>query len=284
MRSFFDGTRPGREVSWGAAKFVLPVLYFRDDSFGALFSADLDALRAVMPSDRLHPIPTVKRGRGLVYIGAYDYLETSEGPYGEVAVAVPAVYGKRPPPPLLPGLLEARWPRFGAVILHLPVTNILSRDGGRGVWGFAKFIADMEFQNTPELHECKLSEGGRHILTLRIVKRGVSFVDRRPIITYSVKEGSLIKTEIPQSAIVRAAFGAGGSSLVLGDAHPVAASIRALGIDLRPVATRYFTDRVAILPEGKVIEQGVRPLDGYRGVDIPQGELRTTHLPAFTIH
>ena len=283
MRPFFDGTRPGRVVSWGTAEFELPLLYFRDDSFGALFSADLGKLRGVMPSDQLHPIPLYRRGRGLLVIVAYDYLETSVGSYGEVAVVIPAVYGRRPPP-LLPALLEATWPGFGGVILHLPVTGRLARDGGRGQWGYTKFLAAMRFQNTPELHECRLEEGGEHILTLRVVKRGFALPDRRPIVTYSVKDRALIRTTIPQSALVRTALGAGGSSLVLGDTHPVAMSIRALGTDPRPLMTRYYAERSAILPEGEVIERGVRPLDGYLGTDGAEGELNATHLPPLTIH
>ena len=278
MRPFFEGTRPGRVVGLGTAEFELPVLYFRDDSFGALFTADLARLRAVMPSEKLYPVPHAKPGRGLVYIGCFDYLDTSVGPYGEVAVAVPVVYGRRPPP-VLPSIFESRWPGFGAVILHLPVTSRLTRDGGRVHWGYAKFVADMRFQSTPEFQECRLEEGGKHILTLRVVKRGPPLPDRRPLVTYSVKDGALVRTTIPQSAVVRASLGTGGSFLELGDSHPVATSIRDLGIDPRPVMTRSYLDRSAILPEGEVVERGVRPLGGYLGADRDAGELLTTHLP-----
>jgi len=278
MRPFFEGTRPGRCVRLGTAELELPVLYFRDDSFGALFTADLARLRAAMPSQKLYPVPHSTPGRGLIYIGCFNYLDTSVGPYGEVAVVVPAVYGRRPPP-VLPSIFEGRWPGFGGVILHLPVTTRLTRDGGRVYWGYAKFVADMRFQSTPEFHQCRLDEGGRHIFTLRVVKRGPPLPDRRPLITYSVKDGALVRTTIPQSALVRMALGGGGSSLELGDSHPVAMSIRELGIDPRPVMTRSNLDRSAILPEGEVVEQGVRPLAGYLGVEREEGELLTTHLP-----
>jgi len=277
MRPFFEGTRPGRVVRLGTAEFEVPVLYLRDESFGALFTADLGRLRMAMPSPNLHPVPH-KPGRGLVYIGCYDYLDTSVGPYGEVAVAVPAVYGRRPPP-VLPAIFEGRWPGFGAVILHLPVTTRLTRDGGRVYWGYAKFVADMRFQSTPEFQECRLEEGGKHILTLHVVKRGPTLPDRRPLVTYSVRDGALLRTLIPQSAIVRTALGTAGSFLELGDSHPVATSIRELGIDFRPVMTRSYLDRSAILPEGEVVEQGVRPLEGYLGAEREAGELLTTHLP-----
>ncbi len=275
MRDFFEGTRPGRAVTAGSVGLELPALYFREDSFLGMFTADLANVRRLMPSRSLHPVRTAT-GRALLAIAAYDYLETSFDPYGEVAIAVPVVHGRRAAP-VLPLLAEARWGGFGYLVLHLPVTRRSARDGGREVWGYAKFIADMKFRNTPERYECRLDEGGDHILTLRVVKRGLLSPDRRPIVTYSVKDRALVRTTVPQTAITRTALGAGGSSLELGDAHPVARSLRELDVDPRPVATRYFLDRQAILPEGEVVERGVQPLDGYRGSELEEGELVSVH-------
>lgn len=283
MRAFFQGTRPGRAVALGDMRFELPVLYFRDDSFQSLFTADLAALRAAMPSDKLQPI-RVAPGRGLLGIGAFDYRETSVGPYGEVGVVVPVVYGERPPPPILPALFDSSWPGFGLVVLHLPVTTLLARDGGRVQWGYAKFLADITFQHTPEYQECKLEEAGEHILTLRVARRGLVLPNRRPLVTYSVKDLNLIKTTIPQRSQTQTALGAAGSSLVLGDKHPVAQSIRALGVDPKPLATRTFLGRSAILPEGEVIEEGVGPLDGYPGVATREPRPRWPEPPPPELH
>ncbi len=272
MRSFFEGTRPGKLVRCGAEELELPVMYFRDDSFQAIFTADLQKLRAAMPSDRLHPVPAGP-GRGLLGIGAFDYLQTSVEPYGEIGVVVPVVYGRKAPPPVLPALLEATWPSYGLVVLHLPVTRQLACDGGRLVWGYAKFVADMHFQNTPEFQEVRLEEGGEHILTLRVAKRGLAIADRRPLVTYSVKDGALVRTTLPQQSIMRMALGAAGSALSLGERHPVAQSIRALDVDTRPILTRYFLERSAILPEGEIVERDVRPLEGFLGTRRDHGEL-----------
>lgn len=273
MSAFFEGTRPGRVVILGADQFELPILYYRDDSFAGAFTADLGKVRELMPSDRLHPVSTTN-GRAAIVVTALDYLASSIGPYGEVAVVVPVVHGRRPPP-LVPALFEARWPGFGYLVLHLPVTTRFARDGGRAQWGYAKFVADMEFENTPEYLACALEERGEHILRLRIAKRGVVVPDARPLVTYSVKDRSLIRTRIPQRALVRTAFGGDGSSLELGDVHPVARSLRALDIDPRPFFTRHYLDRSAILPAGELVERNVRPLDGFAGEDRERGVLHT---------
>jgi hypothetical protein len=166
----------------------------------------------------------------------------------------------------VPALLEASYPGFGMVVLHLPVTTTVARDGGRGQWGYTKFNSDMSFTITPELQQCRMSEGGRHILTLRVERGGLVRRDARPIVTYSVLDGRLIRTTIPQRATYRTKLRPRSSSLELGD-HQVAATIADLGLAKRPLMTRYFAERSAILPAGEVVEEGVRPLDGFRGSD-----------------
>jgi hypothetical protein len=260
---FFSKTRPGEMVTHGCAVFELPILYYRDDLFGLSFGADFSQVRALMPSDSLHPV-RLPGGGAIVGIFAMNYYETTVGPYGEVAVAVPVVYGSKRPPPLLPLLLESNYPGFGLLILHLPVTTLAARDGGRGEWGFTKFTSDMVFTLTPEFMECRISEGEMHILTLRVARQGMAIRDRKPVVTYTVKEGRLIRTTIPQQGSQRLALRPPDSFVELGD-HPVAESIRRLGLSERPFISRYYMERSGILPKGDVIEDGVRPLEGYYG-------------------
>ena len=197
---------------------------------------------------------------------AFNYIDTTIGPYGEVAIAVPVVYGDDPPPRLKPMLKESAFPGFGVLVLHLPVTNTTARDGGRAGWGYTKFVADMEFAITPEYMECRMFEGRNHILTMRVVKKGSIAKDTKPLVTYSVKDGNLLKTVIPQTGIQRKSFFPSGSFLNLGD-HPVAKEILDLELKKKPMMSRYYLERSAILPLGSVIEEGVRPLDGYAGQD-----------------
>jgi len=263
MAGFFDEVTFSEAVTHGSATFKLPILYFRDDFFALFFTADKEKVRAALPSDSLYPVAL--GNRAFVGIGAYNYIDTSIGPYGEVGVVVPVVYGRKPVP-VLPLLLESKYSGFGMVVLHLPVTTLVARDAGRGQWGYPKFTSDMRFVITPEFMECRLSEGGRHIFTLRVTRRGIPIPDKRPLITYTVEGGNLIKTTVPQKAIFRVCFTPRGSFLELGD-HEVADSLRELGISTRPIQSRYALERFGILPAGEVIESGVRPLDGYWGQD-----------------
>ncbi|MFZ5866972.1 MAG: hypothetical protein ACOYXY_13900, partial [Thermodesulfobacteriota bacterium] len=143
-------------------------------------------------------------------------------------------------------------------------TMTQARDGGRGGWGYSKFVADMRFVFTPEFMECRLSELDRHILTMRVARRGLAIRDSRPLVTFSVKDHNLIKTTIPQTGTYRFSMVPRGSYVEFGN-HEVARSIQDLGLSSRPVLSRYYLERSAILPVGEVIEQEVRPLEGYYG-------------------
>jgi hypothetical protein len=261
MTPFFPDPKARKTVTHGKLSFELPILYFRDDAFGLFFTADPNKVMAVMPSHRLHPV-RLSAKRAIVGVLAFNYVDTTAGPYGEVSVVLPAVYGASPPPVLIPALLESLYPDFGNLVMHLPVTTAAARDGGRQEWGYTKFVTDMHFTIMPEFMECRLSEKEQHILTLRVARRGIAKRDRKPLVTFSVKEGNLLKTTMPQRCTTRSAIRPKDSFLELGD-HPVSESIRALGISERPFMSRYFLERSLVLPAGQTIERGVRPLEGY---------------------
>lgn len=276
MAQFFNPDTPVQTVTHGSATFNLPINYKKDDLFGLYFSASASRVQAQMPSDKLFPI-LLPNGRAIVAVFAFNYIETDIGTYGEVAVALPAVYGKKPVSGSLAALLEARYPGFGALVYHLPVTKETARDAGKGQWGYTKFIADMDFSFSPEYSRCRMYEEDHLILDLKVVRRGYCLRDKNPLITYSVLNGQLIKTTVVQRGIRCLTIRPNGSGLKLGD-HPVSQSIRDLGIAKHPMMACYYPERAGILPAGQVIESGVRPLDGYEG-KTRQARHQVSYLP-----
>lgn len=266
MKSFFKNTRPGTNVTHGEANFDLPILYLRDDFFGLYFTADPVNIRAIMPSKNLHPV-LLPNGRAIVVIAAYNYTDTSIGSYGEIPVAIPVVHGKAVTATsgFIPALLESSYPGFGALVMHLPVTKVLARDAGRGEWGYTKFTADMKFRITPEYLRCDMSENGEKILDIQVKRKGFWMKENKPLTTYSVKNNELIKTVIPQKGVKRISVMPGKDSFVSFGRHPVAQSIKSLGISEKPFMSVYYSERSAILPSGNVIEKNIDPFEGYIG-------------------
>ena len=263
--TFFNHTRPGKNVTYSQATFELPILYFRDDFFGLYFTADYQKVTASMPSNNLYPL-MLPNGRAIIAVAAYNYIDTSIGPYGEIPVGIPVVLNQKKSKlsSLLPLLQESNYPGFGVLVQHLPVTSAIARDAGRGEWGYTKFIADMNFQITPEYFQCAMYEQDQHILDLHVPKKGFRLNDNKALTTYSVKNQQLIKTVIKQCGRKRMSFNTKGAYLKFGN-HPVAESIQDLGISSKPFLSFYYTERSSILPSGEVVEKNVRPLEGYIG-------------------
>lgn len=263
--TFFSNTRPGRSATYNESTFDLPVLYFRDDFFGLYFTADYQKVKAIMPSKNLYPL-MMANGRAIIVIAAYNYRDTTIGPYGEIPVAIPVVMNEKltRKSSLRPLLKESNHPGFGALVQHLPVTKVEARDAGRGEWGYTKFIADMKFRMVPEYFSCSMHDAGKHILDIHVPRRGFRLNDKKPLTTYSVKERQLIKTVVKQKGIKRISLRTSGAYVKFGD-HPVARSITDLGISKKPFMSFYYTERSGVLPSGEVVENDVNPFEGYIG-------------------
>ena len=266
--TFLDWTGPADPtVDIGVAEIALPIRYWRTDCFMALFAADLGAVRALLPSHRLHPV-RVTGNKAVVAVGVFNYLETSVGPYGEIAVS-PLCTLDRAAPPVLP--LAAGYLRgMSGFVAHLPVTTRIAREAGRRVWGYPKFVADMDFDLSPERQRVEMSEDGQEIMSLEVRRRGHVALETAPLTTYTAHDGRLVRTRIAIRGHVATALGPANGELLLGD-HPVAREIAALGIDRKPLVTRTYLSHSAILPAGTDLGATDRPHTGHQGTDAEFG-------------
>jgi hypothetical protein len=260
----------------GGVPVILPITYHRSEQVISLHPVSLEAARAALPTDGLHPV-RLPDGRALMAVSAARYLEgTAPGVdphdlrYGEVMVAL--MVTQAPSPPLVP-IVRAMLPgggptTLGAFLLHVAVSNRAARDVARSL-GFPAFVGDFAFEDGLDERRVSLSDGGREILRLRVASAGRVFVDRRPTTTYSVLGDRLLGMVSPCSGVAQQRLGRGAGTLALGD-HPVAESIRALDPSLEALVTRsYLNLRIRFLPPRVV--GGARPQVGYAGSDRARG-------------
>lgn len=267
-RAFLDWTGPSTPaVELGVAEIALPIRYWRTDCFMALFTADLGAVVDLLPSSRLHPV-RVTRTKAVVAVGVFNYLETSVGPYGEIAVSPLCTLDREAPPvlPLATGYLRG----LSAFVAHLPVTTRIAREAGRQVWGYPKFVADMDFDLRPEAQRVEMFEDGQEILSLDVRRRGRVALESAPLTTYTAHGDRLIRTRIAMRGHVATAIGSSNGELLLGD-HPVGREIAALGIGTGPLLTRTYLSHSAILPVGADLGPVDRIHRGHLGSDVESG-------------
>ena len=270
---FYAWTGPRPVVEVLGRRLQSPAFYHRVDSFQSVHLAEHDAVSAALPTDELHPVQWFD-GRAAVLVWAVRYhevtaLDVTDGgpgqmarlaPYGEVGVS--ALVTRRPARKGLP-MMRPLMPGVGGFVLHLPVTTGEADEVGRAIFGFPKFVADMDFIEEPGHRRVTVSEAGRDILRLDVLPRGPVVADHRDLLAYSVRGTELMETTIRSQGHGQPGLGRRSGLLRLGD-HPVAEELGRLGIDPEPQRTMSHVDLRLILPWSHPVGSA-RPYPGYLG-------------------
>jgi hypothetical protein len=162
--AFFKDT-PRKTLEMKGESVEFPVLYYDFRSTTCIFTARIKRLKSILPHPQFIPIQ-LWPGTGLFAITAFEYRDTSIGPYNEVALSVPLNF---PPAAFLgrhSALSMMRKNIFPVYIHHLPVTTEIARDGGIHFYNYPKFLAEIDFQDRQDFIEITLKEGDYLILKL----------------------------------------------------------------------------------------------------------------------
>jgi hypothetical protein len=162
---FFKDT-PRKTMDMEGESFEFPILYYDLRAITAIFTAKTNKLKDLLPHPNFKPIE-LWPGTGMVGIVAFEYHDTSIGPYNEIGIAIPV---KFPPGPVIP--FFSAFPmmfkyRYSVYIRHLPVTTDIAYKGGVYFYNYPKFISEITFQDQNEELEVILKEKGELILKLR---------------------------------------------------------------------------------------------------------------------
>lgn len=235
------------EITGGTCK--VPILYRDVFLATGAFTAPTLKLNELLPTSKLVPAE-VYPGKGLLTITAADYRDTTIGLYREFVIAVPVRYRPRFNPPLLPALRMSVSLSFEVFIWQLPLTSEVGLHAGIDIWGFPKFIADIDCGESDGMTKCTLAEEGKHILTLEVDKKPARMKTYFDYTFYSVKDNELLRTRINGiSDSLGRSFRPGGARLVLGD-HALSRRIREIAPG-RSLMTMYVPQGQLILPEAE---------------------------------
>jgi hypothetical protein len=177
--------------------------------------------------DVAEPIPD----RAVCTIAFLRYLDSDLGPYYELAVAFLVRHKGMEPASAFTKSAEVARGFLGAFIHQLPVNQTFTLEAGREIWGFPKFLADIDIRQTGAANLCSLHHDGDFVLSLA-VRPGVRMPARASSVdAYSSADGVLRRTAWTMEPMgVRGR--PGGAELVLGD-HPIAKELRTLGLPRR---------------------------------------------------
>jgi hypothetical protein len=241
--AFFQGVdqlyHPGYDVK-------LPIFYYDNTSFTAIYTAATAQVRKALPSPDMHPVELYP-GRCLVALTAFEYRRTDIDPYNEFSVTALIRYGKRAIPGVTSGVAMLK-NEFEACILQLPVTSERARRGGVEMAGYPKFLADITFAESGGGSACTVAENGKRILTLTGKRIGTSRGKLAKYKLYTRRNGVVLGANLyinPQQHAQ--APGWGNAQLDLGAGHPMAEQLRGFDLSSQAMIYQYTPQYEAIL-------------------------------------
>ena len=213
----------GREVT-------MPV-EVRDATSGAVtYLVSAAAARKLLPGPELDVVE-IFPGQALFSIAMIDYRDNDLGDYNEVSLAF-FVRRKGETPafgvPFLGSVVDFFRNSLATWIWKLPVDQSFTCEAGFGIWGFPKTVEQIEFEDAGGRRTCRLTMGGRHVLTLSVPRGGTRTLAETPMTTYSYIGGALHRTRF-DAASTGVGVVLGGADLILGT-HPIADTLRELGL------------------------------------------------------
>lgn len=209
----------GREVP-------LPVQVRSAAQASATWSVDADAAQAIVEPTGLQ-VARNRKGRATCTVAVVDYVDNDLGAYHEVAVAfgvVPhdAPAGTKPDP------------RRPVTYIHrLPVDGEFTCAAGREIWGFPKWVTEIDWRRQGRSTECVLVDDGEVVLALQVAPGWVR-LPAKPLEMqcYSHLDGVLRRT--PWTTTSHGArLRPSGAVLELGHGHPMADELRSLDLHRR---------------------------------------------------
>src|SRR5207247_8254081 len=162
----------GRRWVFEGRQVTLPVVVRDATSAAATYLVPSAAARRLLPGPELDVVELLP-GRALFSIAAIDYRDNDLGDYNEVSLALfVRRRGERASVPYFGAALDLVRNRVATWIWKLPVDQRFTCAAGRGIWGFPKSVAQIEFEDVDGRRRCRLVMDGRHVLTFSVSRGG----------------------------------------------------------------------------------------------------------------
>jgi hypothetical protein len=253
MSDLFAGLER-REIVTSEGKCELPILYKDASLFAALWRVDLAAAHARMRDVPFEP--WLLFGKAIAMLCVFEYRDTTIGPYGELGVGILA---KRPgtSPSWLGAARDlANEADAGIYVTNLPVTSERARAAGVELWGYPKYVTDI--QTSFGEHGAKVVLGTELAVTLPLARKKGFATAGIPLVLFSVTpKGRMVRTSVAVDFRARWGASAETQTTLLGDG-PTAETFRALSLDRQPPILAFRTDAMrAVLPLG--VDMGEAP-------------------------
>ena len=109
-------------------------------------------------------------GRTICTLGTMNYKDSDLGGYHEVALTFFVHEADSRPLPLISALLGMARGSLSAYVHWLPVNGDLTCEAGRRIWGFPKFVTQIDIEAEGDTERSTLTVDGERVLTLALCR------------------------------------------------------------------------------------------------------------------
>lgn len=243
---FFAGINQAN-FEWEGFKGKIPTFYRRIRAYTAVFPASIFSLRRLMP-DKSYVPAQIFPGIGQIALTCNEFYETDIGPYNEFIFSVSLNNPHILQLPIYNSLRQLMQSSFYAYFHSMPVTSENALRTGIDFAGFPKFLAAIDFTDTPEWIICEVKEGND--LICRIKGRKIAAKQSR-IVNHFIR---LYQNQQPQSIeskVNACQLGISRRSadveIELGTQHPLADTLAQTLLSKRAQMYSYMPDAQCVL-------------------------------------
>lgn len=174
-------------------------------------------------------------GRAILQLALIDYRENDLGDYNEAAINFPVLApGEKQPFPVLGTLAGISRGSLCSYVYRMPVDQEFTTHAGRFIWGFPKWLSRIDIAFGPGRASGSFIDEEELVFSIAAKAGGSGVQKEKRMATLATREGRAWKTW-GSSVGTGLTFSLGGELPTIGEEHPLARELRALGLPKRPL-------------------------------------------------
>jgi hypothetical protein len=226
---------------------------------GGTFTAPYTAAAHLIAYSGLTPVK-VAGTLAICMVSGVQYTDNDLGPYNEIALAVVV----EPVGHHGSGALGLATGNVTTFIHRLPVNQEFTCAAGRDIWGFPKWVADINVQERPGRTDVVMLDDGEHAMTLSVDTRwSIPVPDNEmEMACYSYRDSTLRLTPwTMRLSSTRMRFG--GATVAVGERNQLADDLRALGFPKRGLASQVVGHLSCTFGEAEIVRFADAPVRAH---------------------
>jgi len=174
-------------------------------------------------------------GKAILQLLLVDYRENDLGDYNEGAINFPVLApGERKPLPFFGAMQRMASGSVSSFSYRMPVDKPFTTHAGRFIWGFPKWMARIDIEFGAKRAHGSFFDEGELVYGFSAKTGSNARVKEQRISSLAIRDGKAWKTYGTNTGS-GLTFALGGEMPTIGDSHPLAKELRALGLPKKPL-------------------------------------------------